>query len=126
MVTTTNPATIDTTIDMTFAERLTTLRHQQALTQQALAERANTHISNIRRYEAGTSTPTLDALRNLALALNTSADTLIFDPEERQPHDDLKHAFEAASTRLDPEGKEHLKATLEGLLLRTEARRWTA
>jgi transcriptional regulator with XRE-family HTH domain len=121
MVTTTNPNTIDTTIDMTFAERLTTIRHQQALTQQTLAERAGTHISNIRRYEAGTSTPTLDALRNLALALNTSADTLIFDP-----HDDLKHAFEAASTRLDPEGKEHLKATLEGLLLRTEARRWTA
>lgn len=109
---------------MTFAHRITTLRHQQGLTQQTLAERANTHISNIRRYEAGTSTPTLDALRNLALALNVSADTLIFDPNERQPQDDLKHAFEAASTRLDPEGKEHLKATLEGLLLRTEARRW--
>jgi transcriptional regulator with XRE-family HTH domain len=117
---------VTTTDTMTFAERITLIRHQQGLTQHTLAQRANTHISNIRRYEAGTSTPTLEALRNLALALNTSADTLIFDPEERQPQDDLKHAFEAASTRLDNEGKQHLKATLEGLLLRTEARRWTA
>ena len=46
---------------------------------------------------------TIDALRNLALALNTSADKLLFEPHEREPDDDLKHAFEAASTRLDPD-----------------------
>jgi transcriptional regulator with XRE-family HTH domain len=112
------------TIDMTFAQRLTTLRHQHGLTQQVLAERSGLHISNIRRYEAGTNQPTLEALRQLTLALNTTADTLLFDPDERDPHtDDLRLAFEAA-TRLDPEHQATLKATLEGLLLRNETRRW--
>lgn len=114
-----------TTIDMDFAHRLADLRKQRGLTQQALAERAGIHVSNIRRYEAGTNQPTLDVLRNLAIALQTSADTLLFEPDERGPDDDLKLAFEAA-TRLDPDGRDHLKATLEGLLLRTEARRWAS
>ena len=73
--------------------------------------------SNIRRYEAGTNQPNIDALRNLALALATSTDQLLFEPHERQPNNDLQHAFQAASTRLDPESQQHLKATLEGLLL---------
>jgi len=111
---------------MTFAQRLHTLRKENALTQTALAERVDVHVSNIRRYEAGANQPTLDVLRRLAIALNTSADTLLFDPDERGPNDDLRTLFEAASTRLDPEGQEHLKATLEGLLLRTEARRWAS
>jgi transcriptional regulator with XRE-family HTH domain len=51
--------------------------------QQVLAERSGAHVSQIRRYEAGTSQPTLDVLRNLALALNTSADSLLFNPEDR-------------------------------------------
>lgn len=54
---------------MAFADRLTTLRKQRHLTQATLAERANTHVTQIRRYEAGTSTPTLDVLRNLAREL---------------------------------------------------------
>jgi hypothetical protein len=70
--------------------------------------------------------PTFDALRNLALALGTSADKFLFEPNERGPANDLLLAFEAASTRLDQEGQDHLKATLEGLLLRAETRRWAS
>ena len=44
---------------MAFADRLTNLRKDRQLTQATLAERANTHVTQIRRYEAGTSTPTL-------------------------------------------------------------------
>ena len=118
------PTPLTPHIDMTFADRLTTLRHEHGLTQATLAERAGLHISNIRRYEAGTNQPTLDALRQLTLALNTTADALLFDPNERDPHtDDLKLAFEAA-TRLDPEHQATLKATFEGLLLRNETKRW--
>jgi transcriptional regulator with XRE-family HTH domain len=102
-----------------FANRLVTARKHAGLTQHALADLAGLHVSNIRRYEAGTNQPTIDALR-------TSADKLLFEPQEREPDDDLKLAFEAASTRLDPEGRRHLQATLEGLLLRTEARRWAS
>jgi transcriptional regulator with XRE-family HTH domain len=109
-----------------FANRLTEARKHAGLTQHALADAAGLHVSNIRRYEAGTNQPNIDALRNLALALGTSADKLLFTENERGPDNDLLLAFEAASTRLDQEGRDHLKATLEGLLLRAETRRWAS
>lgn len=73
---------------------------------------------------APTNPPSTPSATNLALA--TSTDQLLFDEHERQPDDELAHAFEAASTRLDPESRTHLKATLEGLLLRAETRRWAS
>ena len=121
-----NPITTHPLNPEAFAQRLTEARKHAGLTQNALADTAGLHVSNIRRYEAGTNQPTIDALRNLALALNTSTDMLLFTTEERGPTDELKLAFEAASTRLDHEGQEHLKATLEGLLLRAETRRWAS
>lgn len=105
---------------MAFADRLTTHRKQRQLTQAALAERANTHDTQIRRYEAGTSTPTLDVLRNLALALNTSADSLLFDQDERGPSDDLTLHLEAIN-HLSPEDQN----LIEAILLRHDTRRWT-
>jgi transcriptional regulator with XRE-family HTH domain len=109
---------------MDFAQRLVALRKQRNLTQAALSERVGIHVSNIRRYEAGNSQPTLDVLRNLALALSTSADSLLFDENERGPDDDLRLAFEATRA-LDPDERDTLKALLEGFLLRHDARRWT-
>lgn len=111
--------------DMDFAHRLAAIRKQRALTQQALAERVGIHVSQIRRYEAGDSQPTLDALRNLAIALSVSTDALVFDEAERGPDDDLRLQFEATA-RLDDEGKALVKALLEAVLLRQEARRWAA
>ncbi len=70
MVTTT-PTDLTTVIaTMDFAQRLTTARKERALTQQALADRVGIHVTQIRRYEAGTAQPNLEALRNLATALN--------------------------------------------------------
>lgn len=72
--------------------------------------------STIRRYEAGTSTPTLDALRKLAIALSVGADTLVFDNDERGPEDDPRIRFEATA-RLSDEEKQTVRLVLEGLLL---------
>lgn len=36
-----------------FAARLTAARKQRGITQQALAERAGVHVTQVRRYEAG-------------------------------------------------------------------------
>jgi hypothetical protein len=47
-----------------------------------------------------------------------------FDPDVRGPADDLRLQVEAASTRLDDEGKALVRALVEGVLLRYEARRW--
>ncbi|HWH93961.1 MAG TPA: helix-turn-helix transcriptional regulator, partial [Baekduia sp.] len=95
------------------------------LTQQALSERADIHVTLLRRYEAGKTQPGLDALRKIALALNVSADQLLFDPDERGPSDDLRLQFEAVS-RLDPDERNVVKSLIEGMLLKHEAKRWAA
>ncbi len=110
---------------MDFATRLADIRKDKALTQQVLADRVGVHVTQIRRYEAGTSAPTLDVLRQLAIALSISADALVFDTNERGPSDDLKLLFEAASD-LDEQSKNHLRALIEGVLLRHQAQRLTS
>jgi transcriptional regulator with XRE-family HTH domain len=111
--------------DAGFGQRLSHARRQQRLTQQVVADRAGVHVTNIRRYEAGKAAPTVHILRNLATALHVSADTLLFDPGERGPGDDLALRLEALS-RLDDDEKAAVFALIESMLLRHEARRLTA
>ena len=87
-----------------------------------LAQAIGLHVTQLRRYEAGTSQPTLDVLRRLAVVLSVSADLLLFDRDERGPGDDLRLEFEAVS-RLDAKDKEVVRSVLEGILLKHEARR---
>jgi transcriptional regulator with XRE-family HTH domain len=108
-----------------FPQHLAALRKERGLIQQALAERVGMHISQIRRYESGQSQPTLDAIRKLALALRVSADMLLFEKDERGPEEDLKLQFEAVA-RLDPEEKKVIRSVIESIILRHEARRWSA
>lgn len=108
---------------MDFPERLAALRKARALTQQALADKVGVHVLQIRRYEAGNSQPTLDVIRRLALALSVSADELVFERAERDPAEDLRLQFEAVS-RFDEEDKKVVRALLEGLILKNEAKRW--
>jgi transcriptional regulator with XRE-family HTH domain len=110
---------------MAFGERLVALRKQHGLTQQALADRAEIHVTLLRRYEAGKTQPGLDTLRRLALALSVSSDLLLFDESERGPGEDLALQFEAAA-RLDPEERAVVRELIEGMLLRHEAKRWAA
>lgn len=106
-----------------FSKRLAGLRKEKGLTQQALADAVGIHITQLARYEGGTSQPTFDVIRNLAIVLQVSADALIFDENEREPSDDLKLQFEAVS-RFPEEEKQIVKALLEGMILKHEAKRW--
>lgn len=109
---------------MEFPERLTALRKQRGLTQQALADKVGVHVLQIRRYEGGTSQPTLDVIRRLAIALSVSADMLVFDQEDqRGPSDDLRLQFEAIS-QFSQEEKEVIRELLEGMILKHDAKRW--
>ncbi len=108
-----------------FPEHLAELRKQKGLTQQQLAEKIGVHVAQIRRYEAGSSQPTLDVIRSLAVALGVSADQLLFDKEERGPDDDLKLQFEAVS-KFDPEAKKVVQQVLDSMILQQEARRWAS
>lgn len=112
-------------LDMAFQQRLAALRKQKGLTQLALAEDVGVHVSQIRRYEAGESAPTLDVLRKLAIALSVSADALVFDQDERGPDDDLRLQFEATN-RLSPDEKHVVRTVIESILLSHEAKRWAA
>lgn len=112
-------------LDMAFSERLATLRKAKKLTQQALGDMAGVHVIQIHRYESGTSQPTLEVIRRLAVALSVTSDELLFDREERGPDEDLRLQFEAIG-RFDPEERKIAKALLESLILRHEAKRWSA
>ncbi len=108
-----------------FPQHLAALRKQHGLTQQALAERVGIHVVQLRRYEAGTSQPTLDVIRKLATALSVSADLLLFGKDQRGPDDDLRLQFEAVS-RFDADEKQVVRSLLEGMILKHEARRWSS
>ena len=112
-------------LTMDFADRLIAARKDRGITQQALAELAGIHVTQVRRYEGGTSAPTLDVLRNLAVALHVSTDALVFDEDERAPADELRLAFEATND-LDVEERLMIKNLIEAVLLKHEAKRWAS
>ena len=91
---------------------------------QQLADRVGVHVTQLRRYEAGTNQPTLDVLRALAVALSVSTDALVFDTDECGPGDELRLAFEGTQ-RLDPDEQAAVRQLIEAMLLRHEARRIT-
>ena len=82
------------------------------------------HVSQLRRYEGGSSSPTLDVLRKLAIALSVSSDTLVFDAE-RDSDEELRLQLEATQ-RLTDQDRELVKRFINGLLLSHEAKRLAA
>jgi len=110
-------------LTMNFKSRLVKIRKDKGLTQQALANLVGIHVMQIYRYESGTSQPTLEVIRSLALALSVSSDELIFEKNERGPSDELRLQFEAIS-KFDGDEKRMIKEILDGLILKREAKRW--
>jgi len=110
---------------MPFPERITALRKARGLTQQALGELAGVHTIQIHRYEAGTSQPSLEAIKRLAVALRVATDDLLFDETERSPSDELRLQFEAIG-QFDADEKKIVKALLDSLILKHQARRWAS
>lgn len=82
------------------------------MTQGALSDATGIHLTEIWRYEGGIALPTFEILRKLALRLGSSADTRVFDSEERRPDEELRLQFEAGSSVDHDE-----KHTIEGILL---------
>ena len=108
-----------------FPDRLAGLREQYSLTQAQLAERIGIHLLQLRSYEAGSSQPTLDAIRKIATALQVGADVLSFGEGERGPDGDIHMRFEAVS-RFEEWERRVVRSLLEGMTLKQEARRWQA
>ncbi len=108
---------------MNIAERLSSLRKEKGLTQQALADALGLHITQIKRYESGTSQPSLDALKKLAKTLRISIDSLVFDTEELTPDEDLALQFQAIA-KMPDEQKAVIKQLIEGMIIKYETQRW--
>lgn len=108
-------------LDMAFSKRIAQLRKDKGWTQQMLADQVGVKVLQIRRYENGSSQPTLEVIKNLAIALGVSTDTLIFDDAERGPDDDLRLQFEAVC-RLPEADKKAVKLLLEGVILKNQTR----
>lgn len=112
-------------LPMHFPARLIQLRKARSLTQQDLSDVAQLHVNQIRRYEAGTAQPTLEALIRLAKALHTHLDDLVFGQGERGPGDDMALLFEAINDFSDAE-KETVRTVLSGMVLQHSARKLDA
>lgn len=112
-------------LGMRFGERLAKLRKGKGLTQQALAGLVGLHVIQIHRYESGTSQPTLEVIKNLALSLNVTSDEIVFDDKERGPDDELRLQFEVVS-KFPPEEKRNVKEVLDSLILKHQAKRWAS
>lgn len=107
---------------MQFSARLIQFRKTQGLTQQSLADAAQIHVNQIKRYEAGTAQPTLEALVRLAKVLHISLDELVFNENERTPSEDLMLQFEAVSQMPDDE-RRIIKALLDGMIMKYQTRK---
>jgi transcriptional regulator with XRE-family HTH domain len=105
--------------NMEFPERLTALRKERGLTQLALADAVGLAVLQIRRYEGGTSQPTLDVIRKLSIALGISADMLVFDAEERGPDEVLRYQFETIC-RLSAREQEVVRALLDAVIVKNQ------
>jgi transcriptional regulator with XRE-family HTH domain len=110
-------------LPMSFPERLAALRKERAFTQQQMADKIGMHVSQLKRYEAGASQPTIDVFRRIAVALNVSADMLLFEEGERGPDDQLRLQFEAVSN-LDEHEREAVQTMIAGVLHMHDAKRW--
>ena len=110
---------------MSFSQRVIELRKKCGLTQQGLSDTTGIHVQQIKRYEAGSSQPTAEALKKLAVVLHVSADFLLFEPGEREPEDDLKLRFEAVAA-MSADEQEVAKAVLDAMIVKSQVSRTMA
>jgi transcriptional regulator with XRE-family HTH domain len=115
--------TVHWLITMQLAARLIQLRKQRGLSQQAMADAVGLHVSQIKRYEAGATQPSLDALKKIAVALGVTTDFLLFDEEERGPEDELRLQFDVIA-RMEEDEKRIIRELIDGMILKYQARRW--
>lgn len=107
---------------MAFANKLTEIRKSRNLTQQELAEKVGVGISQMRRYEKGSSSPTLEVIKNLAVTIGVSTDELIFDASERVAASrildkELLRQFETISS-LTSRDIDAVKTVLESIIIK--------
>ncbi len=108
--------------NMPFSEKLSKMRNDRGLTQQQMAAMIGVGIAQIRRYEKGNSSPTLEVIKNIAKTLGISADELIFDkgegvPDTRIMDKKLLEQFEMVA-KLKPHDKEAIMIIIDSVIIK--------
>ncbi len=109
---------------MTIAARLVSVRKQKGLTQQALADAVGLHVTQVKRYEGGSSLPSLEAIKKIAQTLRVTTDSLIFEENELAPDASLALQFHAIANMPEPQ-QAVIRQLLEGMIIKYEAERWS-
>jgi len=109
---------------MPFAEKLARLRKDRGFTQEELAKKIGVGIAQMRRYEKGSSSPTLEVIKNMARALGVASDELIFDENEgvasaRILDKRLLEQFEMLS-KMKSHDKEAIMTIIEGMIIKNK------
>ncbi|MFH1147447.1 MAG: helix-turn-helix transcriptional regulator [Pseudomonadota bacterium] len=104
---------------MSFSETIVKLRKQKNWTQQELADKLQMHVGQIKRYEKGSSTPSLEALKKIALLFGISVDEIVFDNGDGVPSrrldGELLEKFEQIN-RLSEKEKEAIRIVLDSVI----------
>jgi len=108
---------------MSLPTRLITLRKENSMTQQAMADAVGIHVNSLKKYEAGQAQPSLDVLKKIAKAMHVSTDFLLFEEHERGPNDKMSLQFEAVCQLL-PDEQKIVQEVLESLIIKYQTRRW--
>jgi len=109
---------------MSFGKNLAKFRKQCGLTQEELVKLSGVGISQIRRYEADKSTPSLDATIKLVKAIGVSIDEMVFDKTTAIASNkiidrELLEQFEMISY-MDEEERNLVKKILEGVIVKNQ------
>jgi len=108
---------------MPFAEKLSKLRKDKGLTQEDLSKKVGVGIAQMRRYEKGASSPTLEVIKNMAKTLGVSSDELIFDENEgvapaRILDRKLLEQFEMLA-KMNPHDKDAIQTIIESMIIKS-------
>lgn len=110
---------------MSIATRISTIRKQKGLTQQGLADATDLHVTQIKRYESGSSLPSLEALKKISKTFRVTTDSLVFEEDELMPDVNLALQFRAIAGMPETE-QSVIKQLLEGMIIKYEAERWSS
>ncbi|RSZ56663.1 helix-turn-helix transcriptional regulator [Massilia atriviolacea] len=91
----------------------------------ALADALGLHVTPVKRYEAGASLPSLEAIKKIAQVLPVTTDFLIFEESELVPDANLALQFLAIAGMPEPQ-QAVIRQLLEGVIIKYEAERWSS
>ena len=90
-----------------------------------MADQIGLHVNQVRRYEAGSAQPSLEALKKIAIAMRVTIDSLVFGPGERGPDEELRLQLKAISHMPEVE-KKIIQALLEGMIVKHQTKQMIA